>query len=389
MSKVGLFFFILLSCWVIPASAEWSDPVNLGPNINTSWFEYYPSISADDTMLYFTAADRPGGFGGDDIWISTWGGSDWGIPVNAGSNVNSNNAEISPSISTDGTKLYFSSWRSVDAWDIWVSTWEDTMWSPALNLGPNVNTSFMEWNVNISYDGKKLYFASDRPGSFGDDDLWVSEWDSLGNEWGTATNLGPNVNTFNREYSPSISSDGSKLYFARWLGFNHPDIFVSDWQDTIWGPAVNLGSPVNTPTWDDGPSISNDGMRLYFASSRDTNNPAIQDIWYSDWVTGVEEEDRDQGSGIRGQLLQSQPNPSLSSVLIGYSLKVSGDISLNVYDITGKLVRTLVNKKKEKGNYEIIWDGKNEDGVEVRSGIYFYRLTTGKSRQTRKMVLIH
>jgi hypothetical protein len=388
MSKVGLFLFICLYFWVVSVSAEWSDPMNLGPNVNTSWFEYYPSISSDETKLYFTARNRPGGFGSDDIWISTWEDTLWGIPVNAGSNVNSTGRDLSPSISSDGTKLYFASWRSIDAWDIWVSTWEDTMWGPVVNVGPNVNSSYFEWNVNISYDGKKIYFASDRPGTYGDTDIWVSTWDSINSEWGSATNLGSNVNSINAEETPSISSDGTKLYFSRWLGFSHPDIFVSEWQDSIWGPAMNLGSPINTSTWDNGPSISVDELKLYFASSRDTNSPAIQDIWVSTWITGLEEEVRDQRSGDRGKLLLSKPNPILSSTLIHYTISNFGNASLKIYDITGKLVKTLVDEEKEAGSYDIMWDGKNEIGEEVRSGIYFYRLIAVNFKKTNKLVII-
>jgi Tol biopolymer transport system component len=393
MNKIGFIFFIICCYWVVPASSEWSDPINLGSNINRAvWsLEYYPCISSDGTKLYYTTGDRPGGYGDDDIWISTWEDTIWGVPLNAGPNVNSNNRDLSPSISSDGTKLYFVSWGrpgGYGSYDIWVSTWEDTMWGPIVNVGSNINTPFMEWNVSITFDSTKLYFSSNRPGGFGDVDLWVSEWDSINSEWSPASNLGMTVNTSSEESSPALSSDGTKLYFSRWWGVGLLDIYVSDWQDTIWSPAVNLGPPVNTNMWDNGPSISSDGMRLYFASGRGGDFPADQDLWVSEWVTGVEEESDFRFKIADYRLMQNVPNPTISTALIRYSLSTTGNVRLKVYDITGKLVRTLVDGKQKVGNYEIKWDGRNERGEEVRSGIYFYRLSMDDFREIQKMIMI-
>jgi hypothetical protein len=367
------------------AWCEWGEPVNLGPNVNNNGFQYYPSISADETTLYFADPNRPGGYGSDDIWVSTWDGVEWSLPVNVGPNVNTDRAEISPSISADGSKLYFVCYGSpggYGTWDVWISSWEGTMWGPPVNAGPNVNTPYMEFTASISFDGKELYFSSDRPGTLGDSDLWVSEWDSMNAEWGPAENLGPNVNTANREYCSSVSSDGTQLYFARWLGISHPDIFVSEWQDTTWGPAVNLGAPINTTTWDDGPSISEDGTKLYFASSRDTSRPAIQDIWVSEWMPGVEEwEGTDNACTAR--ILQNHPNPLHHSTLFSYSLPQTTQVTLSIYDISGRLVETLVNETQQPGIHQVRWDRESNP-----SSVYFYSLRAGEFVETRKMVVV-
>lgn len=366
--------------------------MNLGPNVNSAGFEYYPCISADGTTLYFTVRDRLGGFGGDDIWISTWDGMEWAVPVNAGPNVNWEWRDLSPSISADGMKLYFVSWGrpgGYGSYDIWVSMWEDTMWGPAVNVGPNINTPDIEWSVSISSDEKKLYFASDRVGTRGDIDIWVSEWDSANSQWGPATNLGQNINTFSRDYCPSISSDGTRLYFARWWGVQeYVDIYISEWEDTTWGPALNLGPPINTLTWDNGPSISSDGARLYFASSRDTSNPAVQDIWVSEWLPGVEERPGGRKGNSEVRFFQCQPNPFLSSTRIRFSLPTSCDVNIRIYDMTGRLVTILVQEATGPGTHGVLWDSRNDKGEAVKSGIYFCRLATGHFRQTRKIVLI-
>lgn len=390
MSKRALFSLFFLFSMAGAAFGEWGEPVNVGPNVNSSWFEYYPSISADGTKLYYTRRDWPGGFGGDDIWISTWDGTEWGVPVNAGPNVNSEWRDLSPSISSDGTKLYFVSWGRPGGhglYDIWVSTWEDTMWGPALNVGPNVNTLYIEWSVNISFGGKKLYFASDRPGSYGDTDIWVSEWDSVNNEWGSASNLGFNVNTGGREYWSSISSDDTRLYFAYWM-VGHPDIFVSEWQDTVWGPRVNLGPPVNTDVWENGPSISADGTKLYFASRFRPGGEGEYDIWVSEWIPEAVEEENRKSKIENTRLLRIEPNPFVSNTVIRLSLAGSAEVSLKIYDISGRMVRSLMQGRKDSGRYEVLWDGRNEEREQVSGGIYFCRLTTRHLSQTAKIVLI-
>jgi Tol biopolymer transport system component len=383
---IGLLFVLVSS-----SSPEWGEPVNLGPNVNWAGMDYYPSISADGMKLYFTSCGRAGGFGDDDIWISRWDGTKWSVPVNAGPNINWEWRDLSPSISSDGTKLYFVSWGrpgGYGSYDVWVSTWEDTMWGPATNLGPSVNSAYDEFTTNISSDGRRLYFSSNRPGGFGDDDIWVSDWDSAKGNWDDARNLGLGVNSFAAEYCPCISSDGTRLYLARWgKGLGFVDIWVSEWEDTTWGLPVDLGAPVNTPTWDDGPSISVDGAKLYFASSRDTNNPAVQDIWVSEWIPGIQERDLKPKAG--DCRMRNEPNPSRSGTFIRFSLPDGCRVSLKVFDATGRLARILVDGSVESGNHEIFWDGTNEKRESVKSGVYFYALTAGNLRRTGKIVVIH
>jgi flagellar hook assembly protein FlgD len=63
-------------------------------------------------------------------------------------------------------------------------------------------------------------------------------------------------------------------------------------------------------------------------------------------------------------------------------------ITLEVYDVLGQKVRTLVNEPKRTGNYEVTWDGKNDSGEKVASGMYFYKLSAGEFSETKKMVLL-
>jgi len=205
---------------------EWGPAVNLGPSVNSSVHDWGPSISTDGLELFFHAAGERGGVGGYDIWVTTRSATDeeWGEAVNLGPVVNSSVNDGGPCISADGLSLYFASMRSggFGACDLWVTTraTKDDLWGEPVNLGPIVNSTYAEWGPCISPDGLTLFFdsgfggGSPRTGGFGRSDLWVTRRASKDEPWGKPVNLGPIVNTAANEIRPSISSDGSTLYFS-------------------------------------------------------------------------------------------------------------------------------------------------------------------------------
>jgi len=265
----------------IPSSVANADftlgePANLGPTVNGSGAEGYPSISADGLSLYFWS-DRPGGYSGGDIWVTTRASvSDpWGAPVNLGATVNSPVGQTTPNISPDGLSLYFASSRDRGgaAADLYVTTRAtlSDAWGPAVNLGPTVNSSAGgQGGPSISADGLSLYFASDRPGGYGMVDLWVTTRATLSDPWGPPANLGRTVNSNAFEAHPSISADGLALFFEGGSGYPD-DIWVTRRAAVSdpWGPPVHLGPGVNLSAADDAtPNISADGRTLYFCSNR-------------------------------------------------------------------------------------------------------------------------
>ena len=154
-------------------------------------------------------------------------------------------------------------------------------WSTPINLGPIVNSTAMDRAPAISKDGLSLYFASNRLGGFGGEDIYVSQRATREDEWGPSMNLGPMINTTANEMVPALSRDGQLLFFAsnRPLGsFGGVDIWVSRREDThddfAWQPAENLGAGVNSASLDEGPSyFENDEAgvpQLYFSSNRET-----------------------------------------------------------------------------------------------------------------------
>ena len=257
------------------ADFTFGEPVNLGPTVNGSGGEGYPSISADGLSLYFWS-NRPGGYSGGDLWVTTRASvSDpWGLPVNLGATVNCSTGQTMPNISADGLSLYFASDRARVGvgGDLWVTTRAtlSDAWGPAVNLGPTVNSSAGGQGApSISADALSLYFASDRPGGYGMVDLWVTTRTTLSDPWGPPANLGRTVNSDAFEAHPSISADGLALFFEGGSGYSD-DIWVTR-RATLsdpWGLPVNLGPQINTSNDEATPSISADGRTLYFCSSR-------------------------------------------------------------------------------------------------------------------------
>ena len=223
----------------------WGVPVNLGPVVNSSAADEHPEISADGLSLYF-GSTRPGGSGWEDLWVTTLETKDRPCtqPVTLGPTVNSSQSEWCPSISADGLSLYFCDYLSprpggYGRWDIYVTTRPTVSdpWGVPVNLGPTVNTPDREASPSISDDGLILFLNSNCSGGLGGADLWMTRRKTQDADWEPLTNLGPAVNRSGFEAGPEISSDGSTLYFCseRPGGFGSVDL----WQTSI-EPIVDL-----------------------------------------------------------------------------------------------------------------------------------------------------
>ena len=277
--SIVLVLTVALVAGVANADFTFGTPTNLGLIVNTSRTDDCPSISADGLELYFRS-NRSGGYGSQDIWVTTRATTNepWGTPVNLGPKINSSSFDGNPSISPDGLSLFFMSDRSggYGANDIWVTTRATTEddWGTPVNLGPTVNSSTEDWSASILADGLSLYFSSLRPGGPGGGDLWVTTRATVSDPWGEPVNLGPTVNSSAGEWGHNISADGRTLFFGSTrpggYGGQWGDLWVTtrETKDDEWGTPVNLGATVNSAYTDMAASISADGSTLYFDSSR-------------------------------------------------------------------------------------------------------------------------
>lgn len=256
---------------------------NVGEPVNSISGEYVPVISADETVLIFTyrgpkstgglmntkfQPDKDGDYY-EDIFICHKLDGKWQAPQSIGTNINTKGHDASIALSADGQKLFIFKSTLKDKGDIYMSILKGNEWSTPERLGKNINTSSWEGSVCLSSDEKTLYFASERPGGFGDRDLYVSKKTAKG-EWGTAVNLGPRINTPYSDDAPFLLADGKTLYFSS-EGHNSmggDDVFYTTITDSGYTEPVNLGYPVNTTDDDIYYVISPDGDRAYFSSNR-------------------------------------------------------------------------------------------------------------------------
>ena len=160
----------------IKQGEKWSDPINLGPVVNSPRWESQPSLSSDGKTLYF-ASNRPGGFGGSDIWKTVLqADGSWGRPVNLGNEINTAGDEMAPYIHADGQTLYFSSTGhpGLGGADLFVSRMQpDGHWTSPLNLGYPINTHADEINLIVHPDGKSAFISSDLPDGKGGYDIYT------------------------------------------------------------------------------------------------------------------------------------------------------------------------------------------------------------------------
>jgi outer membrane protein OmpA-like peptidoglycan-associated protein len=152
----------------------WSEPVNLGANINTEFWESSPSLSPDKNALYFSSS-RPGGYGGKDLYVSYRVNGKWQPAENLGPEINTAGDELAPFIHADNQTLYFTSngLPGYGGFDNYVMrrTGEKT-WSKPEDLGYPVNTINDDGSLFVSSDGITAYYSSDRADTKGYLDLY-------------------------------------------------------------------------------------------------------------------------------------------------------------------------------------------------------------------------
>jgi outer membrane protein OmpA-like peptidoglycan-associated protein/Tol biopolymer transport system component len=251
---------------------------NLGSVVNSPQDEYSPIISSDGNMLIFTSNRGElvkGQPHDEEIYVTRKNGKAWGEPKKLGPSINTEFNDAAASLSPDGKTMFL--YYEENGGDIYSSTFDGKDWSKPVPLNKNINTSeYWETCASMSPDGKKLYFASNRPGGFGELDIYMSELDSKG-QWGKGVNLGPLVNTPGNDDSPYIHYDGVTLYFS---SDGHPkignnDIFVTEYKKGKWTKPENIGYPINSWEYDGFFSISPDKKTAYYATVKEGDHGGI------------------------------------------------------------------------------------------------------------------
>ncbi len=160
----------------------WEKPIPLDANINTKAWEGSASITADMQTLYF-ASERPGGFGGRDIYRSARNANGtWGVAQNLGKGVNTALNDDAPFIHPDGVTLYFSSegHNSIGGYDIYRTNWIDNNFTTPENIGMPINTAGDDIYFVIDASGTSGYYSSGRAGGLGQQDIYSIDMGQVG-----------------------------------------------------------------------------------------------------------------------------------------------------------------------------------------------------------------
>ncbi len=249
---------------------------SLGKHVNSSYPDYIPLVSADESTLIFTSR-RSNSTGGavaadgnfyEDIFMATKNANgEWSKPT-AIDGLNSKMHDAGIGLSYDGKQLFI--FKDANGGDIYKSTRKGKGWSKPERLEGDVNSKYWEGSASISKDGKYLYFASNRPGGYGGIDIYRSKKQANG-AWGKAQNLGPDVNTSKHEDAPQIHTDDATLFFSSkgHDGMGGYDIFstVLDAGSATWSEPKNVGYPINTAQDDIHFSLNATGNKAYFNSA--------------------------------------------------------------------------------------------------------------------------
>jgi OmpA-OmpF porin, OOP family len=197
------------------ARGRWAKPVSVSPNINTPENEGTCSVSADGRQIIFTSCRGRKSYGGCDLFMSEKKGDDWSEPINLGPGVNSTYWESQPTLSADGRVLYFASERKAGRGgkDIYVSYKnEKGAWSRAELLPPAINSSRDDVSPFIHANGRTLFFASDGRIGFGGFDIYVTE--KIDGVWTEPKNFGAPVNNYEDQFSLFITADGKRGFYS-------------------------------------------------------------------------------------------------------------------------------------------------------------------------------
>ncbi len=250
---------------------------NLGDKINTEHPDYYPFISANESLLVYTSRRKKNvqarlefdGFYPSDIWISRVVEGEFQTSYNPGKPLNTPLDEQVVGMSADGDRLFVYMDNIKEFGDIYYSDFKEGEYEAKKRFEDVINSEHFESSATASVDEKTLFFVSSRPGGYGGKDIYMTRKLPTGN-WAKPQNLGDKINTAEDEDFPNLFYDGKTMYFAS-NGHNSIggyDLFESTWDPdkNTWTQPKNLGFPINTP--DDELSITFTKDQKYAYTSR-------------------------------------------------------------------------------------------------------------------------
>ena len=311
------------------------NPRPLDSIVNSMDMQYFPVLTVDLNTLIFVSREQD-----EEIMVSQKVDGTWTVPEPISNNISTEFNEGTCSISADGRTLVFTSCmgrKGFGSCDLFISTKVGDDWSEPVNLGRNVNSPQWDSQPSLSADGRTLYFVSNRPGGFGQRDIWVSNKDKDGN-WMKAFNLGADINTSQDDISPFIHPGGERLYFSAngRLGFGGFDIYFAELDSNqFWTDVTNFGYPVNTHNDEVSMFITADGRRGFYSHEEITDNKRESKLYEIDIPEQLQLHHR--SSYVSGVVTSEESGLPVNANIKLVNLRTSDEINWVESDsVTGK-----------------------------------------------------
>lgn len=357
---------------------------NMGAGINSEVADYGVLITADGERMMFTSR-RSNSTGGrinkatneyfEDIYACRKTDIGWSEPLPLPEPVNSVINDASVGLFNDGRTMII--YRDVNGTgDLFESKREGDTWSEPVAMGENINSTANETSAWYSFDRKQLFFVSDREGGLGGQDIYMSQWDATAGNWGPATNLGPNINTFEDEDGVFIHPDGRTLYFS---SKGHDcmggyDVFKSTLTDGQWSKAENMGWPINSPDDDLFFVLTANGRTGYFSSVR-PNGYGEDDLYRVDIMP---EPDREEtaalgASGLPGEATgHSAKTVLLKGHVMDFKLLAGIDATIELMDLQDASLVASFTTDPKTGEYMAAVPGGRSYAMTIRANGYLF-----------------
>ncbi|AEE49251.1 OmpA family protein [Haliscomenobacter hydrossis] len=345
---------------------------NLGSNINDKHDQYFPCLTNDQSLLFYTRMSATGR--DEDLYYSIREVNGWRRGDAVGNTFNTKLDEGMSTLVRDGRRMFFTACKREDVigvCDIWEAQIEGHEIREVKPIQGHPNSEKWESQAAISCDGRTLYFSSIREGGLGGADIWYSN-KMLDGNWSAPKNMGPNINTAEDEESPFISNDGRTLFFTSTghLSLGDQDIFMSFLNEKgVWGLPTNLGPEINSPFTERCFFLSADGRTGYFASNRpegfggmDIYQVKFKDPLYSEPMTFVE--------GFVKDSLSEKPLQTIVKIADRESIQTDKDGRFFICLSSNSLLHTEASVEgylSYNRNFNIpIWDNKRFYSLELR-----------------------
>ena len=294
----------------------------LPASVNSSYDEYFPSLTVDGEQLFFTRLEPEEdglGFWDEDLYSCSREDESWADAVALPSTINSNKNEGANSISTDGNELFYAAmYGQLGDMNIYRAEYSNQQWNVPKSLSTAVNSGQWDSQPCLSADGAMLFFTSTRPGGLGNSDIYVARRDS-NNVFSAVERLPFPINTPGNDQRPHFHPDGKTLYFSSsgLPGMGGSDLYKSQlMEDGTWTKPENLGFPINSSKDERGIFISGDG-KLAFISTNRKGGIGGMDIYQFDLPHSVAP---GLTSYLKGTVLDSLTRQPLTATIEIYDL---------------------------------------------------------------------